>query len=212
MVNKSGSRGPAPDSTRTFIAIELPSEVKDLISGQIERLKGVVAGGMKWVDPHIAHLTLAFLGNVPDTRLPLLSHLVDDAGLDSTAFSLSTGQLGIFPNLRRPRVLWLGLEGDIELLLQLQRRLQNALSHKGFAVESRAFKPHVTLGRARGRGMVEIDEGALSIAGSNGLEFPVRELAVVSSVLTPGGPIHTPVHRAVLSALARNHALLPGTG
>lgn len=201
MAGKSDYRGPGLDTTRAFVSIELPGEVKELISGHIERLKDVVAGRMKWVDPHIAHLTLAFLGNVPDARLPLLSHLVDDVGLDSTAFCLSTGQLGIFPNLCRPRVLWLGLEGDIELLLQLQRRLQNALSNKGFAIERRAFKPHVTLGRARG--MVEIDEVALSIAGSNSLELPVRELAVVSSVLTPGGPIHTPVHRASLSAVSK---------
>ena len=200
MADASSSRDSGPGTTRAFIAIELPPDVKDLIAANIERLKGLVPRGVKWVDPRIAHLTLAFLGNVPDSRLPVLSRIVDCVSGTCLPFSVKTGPLGAFPNERRPRVIWLGLEGDIRRLSAMHCRLQDELESGGFPTEKRPFKPHVTLGRARGKGVIAIEEGALNLPGSSGLEFPVRELVLMSSVLTPRGPIHTPLHRAHLSS------------
>ena len=191
---------PAPAAIRTFIAIEMPVKVKALIASHVERLKGLVPQGVKWVDPQTCHLTLAFLGNMPNDRLPSLSRIVDAVAADSPPLHLKTGLLGAFPNPRRPRVIWLGLEGNTQLLAVIQRRLQDAQETNGFPREQRAFKPHITLGRARGKGLISLPEPALNGRAEDALAFEVRDIVLMSSILTPSGPIHTPLHSALLSA------------
>ena len=95
---------PTPATTRTFIAIEMPVKVKDLIASHVERLKGLVPQGVKWIDPQTCHLTLAFLGNVPNDRLPTLPRLLNAVAADSPPLRLKTGMLGAFPSHTRPRV------------------------------------------------------------------------------------------------------------
>ena len=191
---------PAPAATRTFIAIEMPVKVKELIASHVERLKGLVPRGIKWVDPQTCHLTLAFLGNVPDDRLPSFFRIVDAVAADSPPLRLKTGLLGAFPNPRLPRVLWLGLEGDTQLLAHTQNRLQDALEASGFPRERRAFYPHITLGRARRKGLNPLPETALNGQAEDALALEVRDIVLMSSILTPNGPIHTPLHSALLSA------------
>lgn len=186
-------------TTRTFIAIELPDHVKKLIAAHIERLRSVVDRGVKWVDPGTAHITLAFIGNIPDARLPLLSRIVDAVASASPSFSLSTGSLGAFPNTRRPRFLWMGLESNTQLLSGLQGHLQETLQDDGFPAEKKVFKPHITLGRARGKAPVPLKQNALNFPATDSQIFDVRDLVLMSSVLTPRGPMHTPIHRATLS-------------
>ena len=193
-------KDPRPAATRTFIAIEIPDKVKDLIASHVERLKGLVPQGIKWVDPQTCHLTLAFLGNVPNDRLPTLFRIVDAVAADSPPLRLKTGLLGAFPNPHRPRVLWIGLEGDTQLLALTQRRLQDALEADGFPQEQRAFNPHITLGRARRKGLIPLPETALNGQAEDALAFEVRDIVLMSSILTPNGPIHTPLHSALLSA------------
>ena len=189
-------REPAQGSgtIRTFIAIELPANVKDLIDNHVERLKALAPTGIKWVDTQTAHLTLAFLGNVDETLLPALSQMLDGVAVASPKFKLATGQLGAFFKSGKPRVLWLGMEGDVRSLDQAQIRLQHALADKGFPREKRSFKPHITLGRARGKGSLSLPEGALHFPTGVGAEFEVREIVLMSSVLTSHGPVHTRLH------------------
>ena len=191
---------PTPATTRTFVAIEVPVKVKDLIASHVERLKNLVSRGIAWVDPKTCHLTLAFLGNVPNDRLPTLPRLLDAVAADSPPLRLKTGLLGAFPNPHRPRVLWLGLEGDTQLLAVTQRRLQDALETDGLPREQRAFKPHITLGRARGKGLIHLPETALNGQVKDALAFEILDIVLMSSILTPSGPIHTLLHRALLSA------------
>ncbi len=186
-------------ATRAFIAVQLPADVKVLIAAHVERLKGLVPRGVRWVDPQAAHLTLAFLGNVPDSQLPTLSRIVGSIAAAFPPIRLETGPLGAFPNPRRPRVLWLGLHGDAQALSRIQGCLQDALETEGFPTERRAFKPHVTLGRARGRGVVSLPCADLDRPPANGRAFEVREIVLMSSALTPRGPIHTPLKTAPLS-------------
>ena len=193
-------RDPNPATTRTFIAIEMPVKVKDMIASHVERLKSLVPRGVKWVDPQTCHLTLAFLGNVPNDRLSTLFRIVDAVAADFPPLRLRTDLLGAFPSPTRPRVVWLGLEGDTQLLAVTQRRLQDALETDGFPREYRAFKPHITLGRARGKGFIPLPEPALNDQAKGTLAFEVRYIVLMSSILTPSGPIHTPLHKAHLSA------------
>ncbi len=188
-----------PATTRTFIAIEMPLKVKALIASLVERLKGLVPRGVKWVDPQTCHLTLAFLGNVPNDQLRTLPRLLNAVAADSPPLRLKTGMLGTFPSHTRPRVLWLGLDGDTQLLSRMQGHLQDALEADGFPRERRAFNPHVTLGRARGKGAIPIPEAVLNRLAEDTLALEVREIVLMSSVLTARGPIHTPIHRAPLS-------------
>ena len=190
---------PTPATTRTFIAIEMPVKVIALIASHVERLKGLVPRGVKWVDPQTCHLTLAFLGNVPNDRLPSLSRIVDAVAANSPPLRLRTGLLGAFPSPTRPRVLWLGLEGDTQLLAVIQLRLQDALETDGSSREQRSFKPHITLGRARGKGLIPLPETALNGQAEGALAFEVRDIVLMSSILTPSGPIHTRLHGAPLS-------------
>ena len=193
-------RDPNPTTTRTFIAIEMPVKVKDMIASHVERLKGLVPQGVKWVDPQTCHLTLAFLGNVPNGRLPTLFRIMDTVATDSSPLHLKTGLLGAFPNPRRPRVVWLGLEGDTQSLALTHRRLQDTLEADAFPREQRAFKPHITLGRARGNGFIPLPEAILNDQAKDALAFEVQDIVLMSSILTPSGPIHTPLHKALLSA------------
>lgn len=200
MADDPACRGRATGMTRAFIAIELPADVKGLIATHIGQLKCPLSEGVKWVDPGIAHLTLAFLGNVPDTRFPVLSQLTDTVAASYHTFTLKAGPLGAFPTERRARVVWMGIAGETRLLSDMQLALQTALQSEGFASGKRSFKPHVTLGRARAKCAIPLKEDALNLQAMNSLEFDVREIVLMSSVLTPRGPIHTPVHRALMSS------------
>ena len=200
MAANSGSQGTGLGTTRAFIAIELPTHVKDLVASHIDNLKTFVPRGVKWVDPGIAHLTLAFLGNVPQARLTVLSRITNEIATAFTPFGVKTGSLGTFPNARRPRVLWLDLEGDTQSLSEVQLSLQNTLQAEGFAIGKHSFKPHVTLGRARGKGPIPLKEEILNLQAKDSLEFQVCELVLMSSTLTARGPIHTPIHTSPLPA------------
>ena len=193
----SSLEGPA---TRAFIAVVMPEEVRDLISRHVERLQSLVPRGVKWVDPKTSHLTLAFFASVPTSRIPTTIRILDSVAAASPPLRLEAGPLGLFPNSRRPRVLWLGLEGDLNPLSVMHERLQNALETEGFSRERRPFKPHVTLGRARGKGPIPLPEGSLAFHQDDKLAFSVEEIVLMSSILTPCGPIHTPLHRAGLTA------------
>ena len=186
--------------TRTFIAIEMPQTVKEIISAHIRRLKDLVPTGAKWVGPRTAHLTLAFLGDVLDDRLSVLPRVLETVAAKSPPFKLATGHLGAFPTIRNPRVLWLGMDGDTQSLSRTQLHLQDAFEEEGFPRETHAFKPHITIGRARGKGSIHLPEGALDFPYGVGVEFEVCEIVLKSSVLTPRGPNHTRLHIARLSA------------
>ncbi len=199
MTSSTGASSLEGLATRAFIAVVMPEEVRDLISRHVERLQGLVPRSVKWVDPKTSHLTLAFFASVPTSQIPTVVRILDSVAAASPPLRLEAGPLGVFPNSRRPRVLWLGLEGDLKHLSVMHERLQNALETEGFSRERRPFKPHVTLGRARGKGSIPLLEGSLAYPEDDRHSFSVEEIVLMSSVLTPHGPIHTPLHRAFLS-------------
>ncbi|CAA9249666.1 MAG: 2'-5' RNA ligase [uncultured Chloroflexi bacterium] len=134
---------------RLFIALPLPEEVRaNLAAAQagVSRLRLP----LRFARAEGLHLTLAFLGETVEERLPALRSLIDEAAAPSPAILLTVRGLGVFPNPRRPRVLWAGLEGDLSQLVALYDRLGGSLAAAGFPVEDRPFRPHVTLGRVSG--------------------------------------------------------------
>ena len=137
------------EQVRSFIAIELPDELKLELSQLVAQLKSGEQSWVKWVDPYNIHLTLKFLGNVAVDRLDDITGAIEKAAQGIAPFHLEVKELGVFPNLRRVQVAWVGISGEVDKLSQLQQRIESNLAPLGFAPESRPFVPHLTLARLR---------------------------------------------------------------
>lgn len=185
---------------RTFIALDPGKAVQDRLVALQESLQrlGIDA---KWVERDNLHLTLLFLGEVNERDLLAVCRAVGRDAATFPAFTLTLEGTGCFPNARRPRVLWAGLGQGTPETIALHDLLENSLLELGcYRREARPFSPHLTLGRVRG----EIDgsfwtEGLRKFEKWKGGEAAIREILVMSSELTPKGPIYTVMSRAKLA-------------
>jgi len=183
------------DEIRAFIAIELPGELKSVLKDLEEKLRTPKSRCAKWVDPGSMHLTLKFLGNVGQKQVEEIKKDLETQAKLSKPLSLVTAETGCFPNMQRPRVFWIGLNGEIEKLLDLQSRIDESTGKLGFPRESRPFTAHLTLARLRDDcGPVERKDFAGSVKGAR-LEQPfsmiVNAVSLIRSRLTPAGAIYT---------------------
>jgi 2'-5' RNA ligase len=135
-----------PGMLRTFVAAELPTDLlKALAAVQTELgRRGLRA---RWTLPGNLHLTLKFLGDIPADRVPIAATALRTTAAEHDAFGLTAEGIGVFPGMRRPRVLWAGLSGGTAELERLQRGLDDRLHAAGFPREARDFHGHLTLGR-----------------------------------------------------------------
>ena len=177
---------------RTFLAVALPPEVTRNIVAIRDRLKKSLWGDIRWVRPEGIHLTLKFFGEITPAEAERIGAVVAGTAAAAAPFVLEVRGLGSFPNLNRPRVIWLGLAGETVALLSLHRELERELAAAGFPEEERPFQAHLTLGR------VKIPKGILGLAGAMETEaavaagrIPVNEIALFKSELTPRGAIYT---------------------
>jgi len=137
------------EQIRSFIAIELPDELKSELTRLEARLKSDKQPWVKWVNPNSIHLTLKFLGNIAVDRTGEITRAIENAVQGISPFHLEVKELGVFPNLRRVQVAWVGISGEVDKLSQLQKHIETNLTPLGFAPETRAFTPHLTLARLR---------------------------------------------------------------
>jgi len=137
------------EQIRSFIAVELPDEVKSELVQLETRLQSGGRLGAKWVDPNSIHLTLKFLGNIAADRVEGITGVMEESARGISPFRLEVKGLGVFPNLKRVQVAWVGVSGEADKLVQLQSRLESNLAPLGFAPERRRFTPHLTLARVR---------------------------------------------------------------
>ena len=176
---------------RVFLAIELPEDVKNRIITIQNRLKSLLKG-VRWTRPEGIHLTLKFFGNIHEKDIVQISGVVARNTKNAETISLKGGKVGAFPKLEKPRVLWLGLDGDIERLSVLQRAIETDLEAYGYKKEGRKFRPHLTLGRAKSfRGMIT----GLSDAIKRDEDYPAGQfdskgLTLFQSELKPGGAVY----------------------
>jgi len=179
---------------RSFIAVEMPAAVKAELGAIIERLQPQRHRCVKWVASDGIHLTLKFLGNIDTNAVPAVVVAIEQAASGIPAMELSLGGLGMFPNERRPRVVWVALDGDTGPLAELQRNIENAMRPLGFEPEGRKFTPHLTLGRVRENASPkERKDIGLSIESVKcdwEMGFTVREVSLMKSTLTPSGAIY----------------------
>lgn len=137
---------------RLFYAVALPEALRHSLTQTQEVWRQRVGErGARWTDPENFHVTLKFLGDVPETRLPVLREAGQQAAAQVGPFTLSVGAVGVFPDARRPQVLWAGLGAGVPHLARLAECLDSGLEPQGIAREKRAFHPHITLARVKTR-------------------------------------------------------------
>jgi 2'-5' RNA ligase len=177
---------------RTFIAIELPQEIKSALSNIQAELKQAHAD-VKWVKPENIHLTLKFLGEIDETLVEKICAILEDIARQNTPFNLSLSDLGAFPKLNYPRVIWIGVTND-QPVVKIAEEIEKEAVEIGLPSESRPFSSHITVGRVRSG----LNRGALieklNFLKKNfppsKLEFKVHSLTLFKSTLTPSGPIY----------------------
>ena len=187
---------------RSFIAIDLPEATRQGLAAVQEQLRQSRAG-VRWVKPSSIHLTLKFLGNIHLAQVEDIALAVAEEVRDQHPITLGAAGLGAFPSPRKPRVIWIGMEGEVQRLTRIQSRVENALEPLGFVREKRPFRPHLTIGRVKDRRKLQalIDAMAeLKIPEFD--SFDVTEIILYKSDLRPTGAIYTKLHRMSLAASA----------
>ena len=134
---------------RAFIAIELPATLQDAIGTQTIRLRQTLRDDLvRWVPTQNMHLTLKFIGNIANSHLEFLKHLLIRTAGSHPQFDLQIGGIGSFPTPKRPRVIWAGIHAPVDLV-SLQRNIEAGTSRLGYEKEEHPFSPHLTIGRVR---------------------------------------------------------------
>lgn len=184
-----------PNNIRAFIAIEIPAQVKNTLAGLQARIKAASNCPARWVATEGMHLTLIFLGSIENTMVKPVHEAMQQASADTAPFNLQLGTLGGFPNSNYPRVLWIGLNGDLDILAHLHTVLEKRLGMLGFKAEERLFSPHLTLARMRDEASPDnlrqigniITNNRYAVNGS----IPVNEINLMQSHLSPAGAVYT---------------------
>ena len=176
---------------RTFIAIELSLEVQNLIASLQQQLQANV-NSVKWITPRNIHLTLKFLGNTDITNK--IQDKLNQITKNYPVMELETDGLGVFPSLKYPQILWLGLKEN-QQLIQLAGAIEKSLMDLGFPTENKTFKAHVTLGRFKSRP----DLLPLTKIRPKALTQTVHDITLFQSTLTSNGPIYQILSRHTLA-------------
>jgi len=187
---------------RAFIAIELPPDVQDcleLVSTQLKEQLGEKV--VRWVPVENIHLTLKFLGDVSVNNLDVLQEIINAEAASQKKMEISIGRMGAFPKIRRPRVIWIGVESPPELLA-LQRSIEARTTRVGYPPDEREFSPHLTLGRvSRTASPSDVRKiGEILSASPIGFLGVARVQAVhlFKSDLQPSGAIYSKMFTALL--------------
>ena len=177
---------------RTFIAIPLPPAVTVELRKLISQLRSL-SQGVRWVNPGSIHLTLKFLGSLSTAELSKVFRGMENIFQNSPAsFQLTAAELGAFPSLKRPRVLWVGVAGSgMESLIGLQQLIEEEMVKQGFSKEERKFSPHLTLARIKYAN--HLTELIQAFSGYNfpAVEFTVSDILIMRSDLRPEGAVYS---------------------
>ena len=172
---------------RLFIAINLPTAVRDAIYADAEPLRATT-NAVRWVSPAALHVTLKFLGEQHEALVALLRDVLESVVPTHAAISAKTTDVGAFPNFRRPRVVWVGMTGE-RALQSLASDIDRALTPLGIPREARGFQAHLTLGRVKGE-LGPAQATALAAAAKSvrdSRELALQTVDLMQSELGPGG-------------------------
>ncbi|HEX9289411.1 MAG TPA: RNA 2',3'-cyclic phosphodiesterase [Anaeromyxobacteraceae bacterium] len=189
---------------RLFVAIEPPDLVRRRLAAlQTELKRASGAADVRWVAVENVHLTLQFLGAVPEERVPAVKEAVAAAAERTRPLHLELHGTGGFPSARRARVVWAGVAGDVAPLAELVAELGRRLAPLGFTPEERAFSPHLTLGRARDpRGAAGLAAALAQAASAPPAPWRASEIVLFQSHLSPKGPRYEALARTPFGGAA----------
>lgn len=175
---------------RTFISIPVPGEVKSKKNMLYSTLEGV-DGTINWVKNTHLHLTLKFLGHTPESSIDEISNLITNITSKTKPFDLFIHETGCFPKESRPRVLWLGVGGELSPIKELVKSIETSLDTIGFPKEEKSYSPHITLARIKYPQKVTPDVLPFLNSSYDAIDFPVDHVQFISSELHPSGAIYT---------------------
>lgn len=183
------------------MAVSFSDETRRKIDSLIGELRRLPCN-MKWVDEINLHLTVQFLGNVPEGQVAVVADILQRAVAGIAPFRLDLGGCGVFPKPERPQVFWLGISGDVAALSCLHGRVQKELNQLGFKTEKRRFSPHLTLARVRSvAGFAELLKKAeCLLVGKQEIVASevIGSIELMLSELSPRGPQYTVLSKARL--------------
>ena len=180
------------DSIRTFIAVAVETALAAEVKKVQQRLNSP-GGVVRWLNPEHLHLTLRFLGNVAADRLGDLAAALRRACARTAPFHLALEGAGCFPNAKGPRVVWIGIQGDLEPLRKLQEQIARETKTFGDHGDERDFQPHLTIGRVKASGLEGRKAGqAIELVTVPKLgDWTVHQVLLVQSELSPDGARYT---------------------
>jgi 2'-5' RNA ligase len=187
-------------TVRTFVAVEIPPEIQSRAGTLINKLQPTSAK-VKWVEPEHLHWTLKFLGEVDLRETPAICAAVSRAVAPFKPFDVETLGAGAFPDVTRPRTVWLGMGLGAEQMIAMHDAIDHELEPLGYRAENRRFRPHLTIGRVRQsspEGILELARLIQQNADYDGGLSSVFEVAVFSSQLDRNGPTYEPLGHAEL--------------
>ena len=176
---------------RSFLAIELPKPILTKI-GEVQGDLRSTHAEVTWVNAEKIHLTLKFFGNIEESRIDPIFRSIEEPVRKTLPFSLKVRGVGAFPHLKNPRVIWIGLVDEKEVLTSFQKQIETQLEKIGFQPENRPFHPHLTLGRMKSsRGKEELVGRMEKHREEEFGDFQVERVVLFKSDLKPSGPIYT---------------------
>jgi 2'-5' RNA ligase len=183
---------PAEKNIRAFLAIEPSEDVLQAMVRLQEKLKREIGGKMSWTRPQGQHLTLKFFGDISTEDVKNISSVVQNRVAPKLSLNLKIEKPGVFPDVRKPRVLWCGTSGDVEKLSALQKQLDGDFAGIGFPEEDRPFRAHLTLARIKdSHGLTGLGEALTKHSAFTAGEFTCNKLILFQSKLTPQGAVYT---------------------
>jgi len=186
---------------RAFIAIQIPDKIKNEIAADSVELHRAGDRSVRWVAPGNIHLTVKFLGNIAAAKLGTLGRALVKVTSQHNPFSLTIADIGAFPNLRHPRVIWIGVN-PTTALNSLEGNIGKALAELGFSIDDKPFSAHLTIGRVRDQAtpaQIRALTDALTKSRPGELgTFAVETIHLLQSELQPAGPVYTHLFAAAL--------------
>jgi 2'-5' RNA ligase len=188
---------------RSFIAVDIPDSLSGALGKTSTQLQESLSGlPIRWVPVENIHLSLKFLGDVSEKNIPVINEIVQAEAATHTTFEISVGGFGVFPNVIRPRVIWVGVEAPDELI-NLQRRIDVETARLGYAPDQRDFSPHLTFGRVSRNASPKQVRKVSEILRNYHLGFlgaaRITEVSLFRSDLGPDGAVYSKMYSAELS-------------
>jgi len=191
---------------RAFVAIELPEKIKR----DIRKLQLAFASNgldIRWVKAVNMHLTIKFLGDIEPPDVEAVGRVLSKTAASCPIFNLVPRGVGVFPNIRRPGIIWTGIAGQTDALGAVHKSVNGGLNDIGFEADKRPYRGHLTLGRIKTR----MNQSRLVTAlrthqGFVSETFPVERLVMFKSELHPAGPVYTKLYEISLGTSAKHHS------